>query len=464
MQNLSLNNPGQVLQSAKIFISAVLSCLPKGCDDMIEVVYKEEKQEADGNEQFFHLPKNIRQIGEVNGDHKIYVEDYAFTYLGRIAGEDLAQGKIAILLGQSNWLDGVTYIFIRSALQIEGMEVNAEHISFTEEIWGTLNDEIQGNFPGQEIVGWMFSMPGFSMEITDTIYRTHLNYFGGNDKVLFLMEPAEREEAFFYYENGHMSKQKGYYIYYERNEPMQEYMIARCQNMPMEDKEVVGDKAVQDFRKTIHKKREEQEKQEQGKVSKVMYAASACLLIGVLAVGANYLNNFQKMKEARQNISAEGTVAKGDETEIPSSATVQAVLEEQKKQALSPTGTPTQQPGKESGNKEIAKQEEQKEDKTASGDEKAKGQQGSLAANEDSTAKGQESGEQANENNAQQPAETPQSASASSPEPYTIQPGDTLSKISKQRYGTMDMVEQICQMNNLSEEQIIYPGQKILLP
>ena len=30
---------------------------------MIEVIYKDEKQEARGNEGIFELPKNIRQIG-----------------------------------------------------------------------------------------------------------------------------------------------------------------------------------------------------------------------------------------------------------------------------------------------------------------------------------------------------------------------------------------------------------------
>ena len=44
---------------------------------MIEVIYKEDKCKAQGNEQFFHIPKNIRQIGLISEEHKIYIEDYA---------------------------------------------------------------------------------------------------------------------------------------------------------------------------------------------------------------------------------------------------------------------------------------------------------------------------------------------------------------------------------------------------
>ena len=38
---------------------------------MIEIVYEKEKQKPEGNEGFFRIPNNIRQIGEVNETQKI---------------------------------------------------------------------------------------------------------------------------------------------------------------------------------------------------------------------------------------------------------------------------------------------------------------------------------------------------------------------------------------------------------
>ena len=55
---------------------------------MIEIVYEKEKQKSEGNESFFRIPNNIRQIGEVGGIQKIYIEDYAYTYLCRISSEN----------------------------------------------------------------------------------------------------------------------------------------------------------------------------------------------------------------------------------------------------------------------------------------------------------------------------------------------------------------------------------------
>ena len=69
---------------------------------MIEVIYKEEKQEAKGNQGVFSIPRNIRQIGLINKDYRIYVEDYVYTFLKKSAEklkEDEEQkGCLAVLL------------------------------------------------------------------------------------------------------------------------------------------------------------------------------------------------------------------------------------------------------------------------------------------------------------------------------------------------------------------------------
>ena len=48
---------------------------------MIEVIYKDEKQEMKDGTTEWELPKNIRQIGLVSGDYRIYIEDYVYTFL-----------------------------------------------------------------------------------------------------------------------------------------------------------------------------------------------------------------------------------------------------------------------------------------------------------------------------------------------------------------------------------------------
>ena len=109
---------------------------------------------------------------------------------------------------------------------VEDMEAASDHIDFSEKIWAKIQEDQAKYFPGQEITGWFFSRPQMYMETDELLTRIHLRYFGG-EKVLMLMEPAEKEEAFFFFENGLMVRQRGYYIYYEKNPLMQECLTRR---------------------------------------------------------------------------------------------------------------------------------------------------------------------------------------------------------------------------------------------
>lgn len=415
---------------------------------MIEVIYKEEKQEAQGNEEFFRIPKNIRQIGFIPETCKIYVEDYVYTFLTKLAeenrNEEELQGKLALLTGKVNWSSGITYIFIRSALKLENTEATPEHIVFTEGMWTEIHEQLDKYFPNEEIVGWFFTAPGIGMEMTDTLYRTHRNHFGGNDKVLFLMEPGEKEETFFRYENGQMSKQSGYYVYYEQNPSMQAYMIDKNQNTPSENQDNVEDRAVKDFRKII---REKKGKNDSKRISVAAYAASACLAVAVLAVGSNFLNDYNKMQDAAYKVS-----------QVSAEEKVQTV------QSNQVTNTDAQQEetaGEEKTQKEIQEEEpldlknlDQAEELNQQTDREEQAQ-----LQEDKEQKEEKSQEESSEEESRETG-----TQAETKESYVIRPGDTLYKICMQKYNNMDEIEEICRLNGLKIDEIIYPGQVIVLP
>lgn len=381
---------------------------------MIEIVYEKEKQKPEGNEEFFRIPNNIRQIGEVGGIQKIYIEDYAYTYLCRIASENPGRGISAILLGQSNWRDGTSYLFIKSAIVLTDMEINEEHLVFTQEIWNHVYEKNKEYFQEQEIVGWFLSIPGCSMEINQIICQTHLNHFGGNDKILFVMEPLEKEEAFYRYEDGKMMRQTGFYVYYEKNEAMRNYLVS--QNEKSEKKsEEVDDAAVHTFRKKIEKKT----RQEQKKAGFPLFkTASVCAAVAVLAVGVLYLNDYKKLKGTEEVL-----------------ADLENTRQEENKEAVTPVNAPSA--------KKDQKEEKQEEQIAEKVEDKDRNQQ-----------------------EVQNQTESEKEAAADTPahQSYTIQPGDTMTRISVKNYGTIKKIKEICELNNMSETDTIYPGQIILLP
>ena len=251
---------------------------------MIEVIYKEEKQEAKGNQGVFSIPRNIRQIGLINKDYRIYVEDYVYYFFEKISrkaeGRRRTEGLPCGPAGEIKWEEGISYIFIRGAIRAEDTQVTRS-IWISPKRYGQNPGGRETYFPDQ---GDRRLVPGkqeLVLEADDLIKRVHLKHFGGGEKVLMLMDPVEREDAFFRYENGLLVRQPGYYLYYEKNPMMQAYMVDKNQAVQEEQPEKVEDEAVKTFRKIIKaKKKEEEGEKTQGGVSVFSYAATASLVLG----------------------------------------------------------------------------------------------------------------------------------------------------------------------------------------
>lgn len=451
---------------------------------MIEIIYKEDQKQAEGNEKFFRIPNNIRQIGEIKGQQKIYIEDYAYTFLKKISRIPEEGGKVAILLGQYHWAEGNAYLFIKSALQIRNMEVSPEHIVFSDKVWGQVYEDGRKYFPQQEIVGWFISLPGFNMQINEVLLKTHLNHFAGNDKVLFVAEPGEWEEAFFVYENNQLNRQPGYYIYYEKNEPMQAYMIEMSQNKSIEETEKVPDRAVMDFRKAVKQNYEkkdisknrktnkmtdrETEKtvigKENQKNSRMVWTLGGCTVAAALALGITFFNSYQNMSETL-GILETGQEAEQQE-EIAKEASAQAA-ETNDEPLISMQDMNPQKITNEENNTEDTQIETETETDTDTTGGQDVSQENAESDAADQNLVGEN--EQA-EMTGQSSSETDASAAmmtegqTAGGDEYIIQKGDTLTSISKKYYGTIAKVEEICRLNGISPEDIIYAGQKLVLP
>lgn len=429
---------------------------------MIEIIYKEEQKKAEGNEEFFEVPKNIRQIGEIKGRQKIYIEDYAYTFLKKISRNQEKSGKAAILFGKYHWLEGCSYLFIRSALEIQDQEVSAEHIVFSDKVWGQVYEDSRKYFPDQEIVGWFVSLPGFNMQMNEVLLKTHLNHFAGNDKALFVLEPGESEEAFFLYENNQLVRQPGYYIYYEKNDLMQSYMIEMSQNKSIEETEKVPDRAVVDFRKAVKEKREETEKEPQEtKIPWKNWVLGASAAAAILAAGVTFFQGYQKMAGNFQQLSSdveqnvESQMASTDQVEatlIPSvTPENENLLKEEEKMAEKPETEQTEKP-KELQKREKTEQAQEPEKAAPAGEELEEKEK----AEEETTVPGEETSE------TEETAAGLQSGGIL--QEYVIQRGDTMTSICKNKYGSIERLDEICQLNGIAPDDIIYAGQKLMLP
>lgn len=47
---------------------------------------------------------------------------------------------------------------------------------------------------------------------------------------------------------------------------------------------------------------------------------------------------------------------------------------------------------------------------------------------------------------------------------YTIKPGETLSDVSRKEYNSIKMVDEIMKANDIEDANLVFEGQKIILP
>ena len=420
---------------------------------MIEVIYKDESQDAKSGEEPFGLPRNIRQIGLVRDDYKIYMEDYVYTFLVRLARSENVSGEtkaqVAVLTGEIKWRSQTAYLFIKGAMMAEDMDAAPDHIDFSGEQWKKIQKEQEKYFAEQEIVGWFFSQPQLVLEVSELMTKIHMKHFGG-EKVLMLMEPQEREDAFFHYENNEMVHLGGYYLYYEKNPSMQTYMIDKNKELQPEVQEHYEDQAVKDFRKIITDKKET--KKESAAPSVFSYGLTACLAIAVLSVGVNFYRGYQKTTQPGTDAATVSSVIVEEVTPSPTARAEETVTPTIREE-ISPTPMAAKKVGTETKSDKTEQVPAAKVENTESADKTEQ-----IYQQEADERKAQKRVREAAEK------ENSKAAAGTTHESYVIQPGDTLFQICMDRYGNIEAISQVCQLNGISADEIIYPGQVIVLP
>lgn len=338
------------------------------------------------------FPKNVRQIGNVCDTPKIYVEDYADTYLNHLK-EGAKEGPVgALLLGECHAIDEQECVRVTGAVKLSEISYEGQELQLEEAVLEEAKAEAREYFPGLEVTGWFLISPEGPMEVTASIARVHAKFFSQKNSLFIMKHAEEDEEVYFAYKYHELLQIGGHYIFYEKNPAMQNYMVTKRKQNGVFPSEVVEDKAAKNFRSAI---REKLAVQEQKSNSKFVYITSAVLIVMALAIGVSALNNYDKINSVQSSIE---TLSKSVQT----SGTDEADIDEEEAKSQNVTAEA----------KPVVSSVEEKEGEDY----------------------------------------------------YTVQRGDTLAKISMKLYGTPGEAEAIRKMNGLSDGNLIFIGQKLLLP
>lgn len=435
---------------------------------MIEMVYRGTSKDGKGKERT-GLPKNIRQIGDAGSDKRVYIEDYVITFLEKTG--------CAVLLGEVWQNENMKCLFADGAVEIAEGEPN-------DDMWEKIYREMKQYFPGREVIGWAKKMEEPEEEPDEKLFDLHREQFPGEDRLLFLYD-SEENASVFLTENTGIQKQSGYYIYYEKNEQMQSYMVKENEGQSVEAESKNQDGAIQNFRRRIAKKQQDAQNVEQEQKSKTptmvrfLYGASMFLVLTILVIGATMVNNYNRMKDMEVTLQE---MALGSDAQ--SSGLSKGTEKQKETDALAASAQAEGEIAKESAAKESAAKDETektwilKESSTESnttttgdstdnmGTTGSTGTAGSSTAT-DGTGGAGTSGRQDSTTSGSSSANNRAASSSDVTKyqaEYTVRDGDTLAIVCRMYYGNLDKLQEICDLNGITDPNTILPGQKIVLP
>ena len=470
-----------------------------------------------GKEKETALPKNIRQIGEIRGAEKICIEDYVMTCIHKKEPQE-KDGYLGIFYGEQRKEEDGIYLFLRGILEIPDGEEEA--------VKKELEEQKEKYFPDWDVQGCCVigQYPTERMKLAEKLNPMSMQ---------LIYHLQEQEENLYWTVEGCYKKLRGYFVFYEQNRRMQQYLADEFKEDRVE-KESIPDKAIKSFREKVRIKGEK-------RTGSMLKLASSFFVVAALVIGAiavTRMDDIRKNQAGSYQMNTEENEAYRIYTNADSTAVVQggnrtasdgfaakeaAVRTESEDGSAVPeaaggsaavdgneAGTPSVPAGMDEGTEASAQSVSAGTDEgtgasvqpvSAGTDE---GTEASAQPASSGTGNAQIDGAAADTNLlagaavASEPGQAvadggtanPATAAASNTgasdsvatgedarltmaasaaaqgihASYTIRMGDTLADICNQYYGSLDKLELLCQVNHISDANLIMPGQRIVLP
>lgn len=376
------------------------------------------------------LPKNIRQIGSPVGHTKVYIEDYVITFLNSLSMDKNTYVRGAILFGEKKTIEDDTIIYVKGAIEGQNLELDLDETVFNDEVWREIYQQKDRLFPRLEVIGWALLRMGFSVRLNDKIKKTHFENFPGEGKVLYMIDDLENEDAFYVYRGQDLARQSGYYIYYDKNPMMQEYLAERREGMKESEnyekmmENMRDERLIRQFREKVSRKTKSS--QRKGRFRTFSTAAAVAVMMIMGGTMYYYAQQDQSINFREVVNVAVNTMGKGVKEQV-----------EDKSETTEKTKTVT---------KVLDTQASTVEKKSTTAVKNTTAAQITTAKKTAATA--------AKKTN----------ASKYKYYKYTVKKGETLVSISRKVYGTQKLVKRIREANALSNQNQIYPGQKLIIP
>ena len=168
----------------------------------------------DENEAHVQLPMNFIAFGEIEPDDvKVYIKQDVYRALEKYALVDVEHERGTILLGDYCEDLGKVHVIISNYIEARYTDASASTLTFTHETWDYVYKEQGAKYPDKKIVGWQHTHPSYGIFLSNYDLFIQENFFNLPFQVAYVIDPIQKIRGFFQWKNGKIEKLKGYYIY-----------------------------------------------------------------------------------------------------------------------------------------------------------------------------------------------------------------------------------------------------------
>ncbi len=446
-------------------------------------------------EKKFNLPVNVKQIGNINPDMKlkIYIEDYAYNYLKQYAKAEKYHERLAFLIGKNIKENDKDIVLISGAIKTEFLQPDQEILNFTRETWKQAYEQIEKYFSGLEIVGMMQSQPKYKNYLNENekYVSQFKNNFNKPNQVFLLYDPIENKDIFYVLdeEQKNLEEIKSYFIYYEKNDAMNEYMIENKEIKKNRDNEVVEkDETTEILARKKQFERVQKTNYEQKKIVNMLMSLSIILFLICFIMGAGLIQNEDRIAKLEAQLkNIDGYCKNCNEQKIKSVFFENDDFVDEKEKEKNDrdkknieTETYTLDEREQIKNKNIDDIEFEETDKNNLIDNEFKT---SMKTNDKNNIfderendfeigkNEQDIGTTESENNFREKTDEEKEINnmknkktENKLQTYTVKDGDSLSLISQKFFGNTKMIDEILKLNDMDDADKIYAGKILKLP
>lgn len=167
-------------------------------------------------------PKSVRQMGVPERGVRIYLEEYAYTYIHNLQAPEPDGVRVGVFYGRKLMQDGIPCYYVFGAIETEGAW-NGEQIRFGQGVWNQIRQMREEYFPAMDVCGWFVRAKENYVPPLSNLQNIQDVFFAETGELLYL--DTGEEVSFLVQRGGKLYSCGGFFIFFQRNIAMQEYLL-----------------------------------------------------------------------------------------------------------------------------------------------------------------------------------------------------------------------------------------------